>query len=358
MLALYTSAASATNNTGINATYYQIDEIPPTKNGDIYTICGSEIENNINRNFEGEPFAGCESDMLMVHYTGYITIPEHNTIRFWLAADDGGTMKIDTYEWGDWSDKGCTAIETETMTLPSDQPLRLDGWFYENGGGTCYMLAWDIDGTGWSIVPDSAFTFTASPSTTTTAVQPTTTTTEQPTTTSLLETTTTYASTTTSTATTTSITTPSTTQPTSTTSPTTTVVDTTTTAPTTLPPLPTTTQPLDAVLAEEISEAEAVAIATNSELLETATVEQAEQIFDAIDVDQLTDAEATAIVAAVQDAPDEIREAFEQEIDIYSGKTDNYIPLGSLVNVATRRVLVVSVAFTIATPIPPSRRSL
>jgi hypothetical protein len=81
-------------------------------------------------------------------------------------------------------------------------------------------------------------------------------------------------------------------------------------------------------------------------------------VFDAIDIDQLDPATAAAVVAAVQEAPPEVRAAFEQEIDVFSGATDNYIPLGSVVNVATRRVLVVSCAFLIAIPpVPPTRRS-
>ena len=49
----------------------------------------------------------------MLHYTGFINIPVHETIRFWVAADDGGTVKIGTEEFGDWNDKGCSAIEAE-----------------------------------------------------------------------------------------------------------------------------------------------------------------------------------------------------------------------------------------------------
>jgi hypothetical protein len=65
------------------------------------------------------------------------------------------------------------------MTMPSKQPLMLDGWFYENGGGTCFMLAWKIDDGDWEIVPDSAFSLSNQTETTTTTTQPATTTTER-----------------------------------------------------------------------------------------------------------------------------------------------------------------------------------
>jgi hypothetical protein len=206
---------SAQAQSGLTANYYIINETPPIKSGDVYEACGVEIENNINRNFEGEPFVGCPDDLFMVHYTGFITLPAHNSIQFWLAADDGGTMKIGDYEWGTWIDKGCSAEESAVMTLPVGEPLVLDGWFYENSGGTCFMLAWNIDGQGWEMVPDDAFTVslpatttTEAPTTTqapTTTEMPTTTTEPAPTSTAPTSTTTTSSSSTTSTPTTTSL---------------------------------------------------------------------------------------------------------------------------------------------------------
>jgi len=142
---------------GLNATYYTIDEIPPVQSTTEYPVCGSELENNINRSYDGEPYLDCTNDLFMVHMTGFITIPEHNTIEFWLASDDGGTIKIGTDEWGSWNDQGCSATESGQIDIVAgSQPL--DVWMYENGGGTCLMLAWNIDSQGWSIVPDEAFT--------------------------------------------------------------------------------------------------------------------------------------------------------------------------------------------------------
>jgi hypothetical protein len=137
--------------------YYTIDEVPPVKSDSIYTECGSEVENNINRSYDGEPYLDCTNDLFMVHMTGFITIPEHQTIEFWLASDDGGTIKIGTEEWGNWGDQGCSATESGQIDIVAgSQPLDL--WMYENGGGTCVMLAWNIDGQGFAIVPDEAFT--------------------------------------------------------------------------------------------------------------------------------------------------------------------------------------------------------
>ncbi len=223
---------------GLNTTYYTIDEIPPVQSTSEYPVCGSEVENNINRSYDGEPYENCTGDLFMVHMTGYITIPVHNTIEFWLASDDGGEITIDGNTFGVWYDQGCSATESGPLQLDAESvPLEL--WMYENGGGTCIMLAWNINGQGWEMVPDSAFTTQAGSTTTTT------TTTSTSTTSTTLQESTTTSSTTTSTTSTTSTSTstlpPETTTTTSTTLAPTTTQTTTTTSTTTIPVQTTTT---------------------------------------------------------------------------------------------------------------------
>lgn len=413
---------------GLEAVGYYVDAIPPTRSDSVYPSCGSEIENNINRNYEGEPFQNCGDDLFMIHYTGAITIPAHDSIEFWIAADDGGTINIAGIEVGTWDDKGCSATESGLLNLEAGT-YALDGWFYENGGGTCFMLAWNIDGAGWAIVPDEAFTTevvvpttstststststttttSTSTSTTSTTVEPqvVTTTTPETTTTEPEATTTTTdapATTTTEAATTTSSSSTSTTSsaPRTTTSSSSTILEaTTTTTPspsttqtppeTTTIPDPTTTTTLSPVALEErvdpavlylvdnlsdLSEAEIVAaietiletglneqeatlLATNPDVLAVVTQEEAIAIFDAIDLSKLSEVEALALVAAVQDASAEVREAFESEIDIFAGSSDTYVPLGSSVPISTRRVIIASAALVITgTPAPTRRKA-
>lgn len=409
--------AHAENTGGITATYYIITDAPPSKDLTQHTFCGRETENNINRSFDGEPFTPCPDDLFMVRYQGFITLPAHNTIQFWLAADDGGTMKIGTHEWGDWSDKGCSAIETEPMTMLSEQPLILDGWFYENGGGTCFMLAWKIDDGDWEIVPDSAFTVSARATTTTTqeptttsTEAPTTTTSEIPTTTSLVpETQTTHQVpvqvpvTTDTTATTVPAVVPQTTvavvpeptqpvttlpalvpvatipAPSTTFAPSTTLLMTTTTQPiqepTSEPQSVTNTQilelidNLDVSTPEQIIEAvdtfikagitsdTALALATSSELLKTITADQATEIFESLDITTLDPSQAAQLVEAVQDAPVAVRESFEEAINIFDGVVDSYVPIGSTVPISTRRLVIAAGALLSAIPVSSGRRN-
>ena len=180
---------------GLNTDYYTIDVVPPIRSDSEYPLCGSEVENNINRSYDGETYEQCTYDLFMVHMTGYITIPEHTTIEFMLASDDGGYANIAGNVFEGWYDQGCTWIPSGPLEIEQgSQPL--DVWMYENGGSTCLMLAWKIDDQDWAIVPDEAFTRNqvASPTTTTEAV---TTTTEAVTTTTEAVTTTTEAVTTT-----------------------------------------------------------------------------------------------------------------------------------------------------------------
>ena len=204
ILALFAPQANAEPVAGLQTTYYTIDSVPPTRSEHIYTECGSEVENNINRSYDGEPYLDCTNDLFMVHMTGFIEIPEHDTIEFWLATDDGGNINIDGNEWGNWGDQGCTWMPSGQMDISAgNKPLDL--WMYENGGSTCLLLAWNIDGQGFEIVPDEAFTTTGIPTDTTIPDMTTT----------IQETTTSWDITTTSTTTTTSTSTtaPSTTVP-------------------------------------------------------------------------------------------------------------------------------------------------
>ena len=63
-------------------------------------------------------------------------------------------------------------------------------------------------------------------------------------------------------------------------------------------------------------------------------------MFETIPVEDLTQAEEAALVAAVTDAPQEIKETFEETIDIYGEGLDDYVAVGSQVDVGSRRTLI------------------
>ena len=97
---------------------------------------------------------------------------------------------------------------------------------------------------------------------------------------------------------------------------------------------------VDAVLENDVTEDQATDLASSSKVLESIDTTQAEAVFEAIPVGDLTQAEEAALVAAVTDAPQEIKETFEETIDIYGEGLDDYVAVGSQVDVGSRRTLI------------------
>lgn len=90
--------------------------------------------------------------------------------------------------------------------------------------------------------------------------------------------------------------------------------------------------------------------------LEDLTDEEVQNIIESINPEQLTDEQAEAIAEALSTAPDEVKESFEEEINVFGGQFDSYVPVGSAVPVGTRRVIVAASAAIAAAPAPTARR--
>jgi hypothetical protein len=108
-------------------------------------------------------------------------------------------------------------------------------------------------------------------------------------------------------------------------------------------------QVIESLLAEEPTEEQATALASSPEVLAVVTAEQAQQIFEALDVAELSDAQTEELIAAIESAPTEIREEFEDTIDIFGEGLDDYTPTGSNIPVGERRTLIAAtVGLTLA----------
>ena len=97
---------------------------------------------------------------------------------------------------------------------------------------------------------------------------------------------------------------------------------------------------IDAILQEEINDEVATALATSAAVIQNITAEQATDIFESVPVGELSDSEGVEIVNAVQDAPVEVKESFEEEINVFAGVFDTYVPLDSTIDVGTRRSVI------------------
>lgn len=331
---LASASADAETTPGLTVTVYDnlgfnnAPPVPPTG-----SVAGTTVVSGINQSFDQSPLFGLYEDFV-VKYEGFITLPCSCDVQFIALADDGTILYLDdTLITYDWWDKGGGGSISEPVTFQQGISKQITLWFYENGGAAWVQLWWNLNDT-WDVVPDEAFSQVASTTTTqpTTTSEPPTTTTQAPTTTTTsvpdtaaptAETTTTSVQTTTSTAA------PSTTTTTSSTLPSTTTTQSlpVSTSTTTIPNIPV--------------ESQALSVATDPEQVAALTPAEATEVFAALNVDELSDTEAEALVAAVQEAPAEVRESFEEEVNIFSGAVDTYVPLGSTIPVSQRRALIV-----------------
>jgi hypothetical protein len=108
---------------------------------------------------------------------------------------------------------------------------------------------------------------------------------------------------------------------------------------------------VDNIIEEGVSAAEAKELATNPDVMQSVTAEQAAEIFGAVEVSELSEAEAEQLIEAVQDAPEEVREAFEEQINVFGGQFDNYVPVGSVIDVGQRKVLVAATGVLFMAPV-------
>ena len=99
-------------------------------------------------------------------------------------------------------------------------------------------------------------------------------------------------------------------------------------------------QVLEAILEEEPTQEQATAIASSPAALAVLTSEQATQVFEALDVTELDNTQLEALAEAVSDAPTEVKEAFENSVDIFSDGLDTYVPVDSKIPVSERRTLI------------------
>jgi hypothetical protein len=115
---------------------------------------------------------------------------------------------------------------------------------------------------------------------------------------------------------------------------------------------------VDSVLATDISSDQATQLATSAAVLENITGDQATEVFASIDESSITDTQAAAIVEALLNAPAEVKQAFEAEINVFQGGFDNYIPTGSVISVGSRRVVVAvtTVSFVLPAPVVSRRK--
>lgn len=120
--------------------------------------CFTGIVPNINADWGGGPAAEtCDADYFLVHYNGWLTVPESGAYEFLALVDDGWHMSINEQLINDnWVPKGCggwwSGPNEGFIELTAGISYAVDAWMYEWGGGACAILYYS-NGINWGVIP-------------------------------------------------------------------------------------------------------------------------------------------------------------------------------------------------------------
>ena len=139
----------------------------PGNGGSLYygTVLSTGTVSSLNYDWgSGVVLDSGRNERVIVNFYGYITIPDTGSqdIQFYLYADDGVYMKIDsTVVINDWNEQGAGTwnyVSTD-QTLTGGSTYYIDMWWYENGGAAKLKLYWDQSGSV-ALVPSTAYSTT------------------------------------------------------------------------------------------------------------------------------------------------------------------------------------------------------
>jgi thymidine phosphorylase len=110
---------------------------------------------------------------------------------------------------------------------------------------------------------------------------------------------------------------------------------------------------VESIDVSELTE-ESISAVFSEEVLNELSDDQVTELIDAIVPSELSDDQALALSEALTDAPDSVKQEFEQQIDVFGGQFDTYVATGSAVPVGARRVIVAAAVAAFAMPAPSS----
>jgi hypothetical protein len=132
-------------------------------------VCYSGVVTMIDFDWGGAPAVeGCPQNFFMVHFTGWLTVPESGQWEFLNWSDDGWYMMLDgVITIDDWNFHGCgghwSGPNEGYSQLVAGQSYALDIWMFEWGGGACARLWYGAPTLGYGVVPAAWLTTSALP---------------------------------------------------------------------------------------------------------------------------------------------------------------------------------------------------
>jgi hypothetical protein len=112
---------------------------------------------------------------------------------------------------------------------------------------------------------------------------------------------------------------------------------------------------VEAILATNISQQQAVELVVSPVVLQAITEEQAEAVFETIVPQELTEAQAEQMSEVLSEAPNKVKKAFQNVINIFGSQFESYVPTGSNIPVSQRRSLVAIGGLLTMLPMPTTR---
>lgn len=166
-------AAGQTGGTGSGTsglaytTYYGGGPTPSTNN---LTAISTGTVSTVNYDWSnGTVLDSGLGDGVIVRFTGYFLPNRTGVFQFGTTSDDGAKLTVNGVTIVNaWQEQGPTFYNGST-SLTSGQPVTIELWYYENGGGAMIQLWWFNEATQqWEIIPESMlatssgyFTYTA-----------------------------------------------------------------------------------------------------------------------------------------------------------------------------------------------------
>lgn len=155
---LQTGVRDATQNSGLTGRYY-VDN--GTHDFNDSTVAGSMFmqRNDATINFNwggGSPVPNGPADNFLVRWTGYVTVPVAGSYQFGTIGDDGTRVTLypnntANQVLNNWVDNGSTPVWGNGVTLPANQPVRIQVDYFEHLGGAAMTL--EVQSTSLSVVP-------------------------------------------------------------------------------------------------------------------------------------------------------------------------------------------------------------
>ena len=138
----------------------------PWANPPDWEPCYTGTVEAINFDWGGGSVLGCDPDFVLIHFTGFITVPTTGNYSFLSLSDDGWRMSIgETIVNANWVPKGCGGWWSEYVPLQAGVAYPLDAWWYEWGGGACTTLLYQMaEPYAWDYVPAAWYSISGAPS--------------------------------------------------------------------------------------------------------------------------------------------------------------------------------------------------